>query len=224
MYKAIGLVVCVLLAGCSVFQPTERVDKDLVARVPDEKMGGIREAREKLAHEQDEATRAALEARRSQDELTMARSERDVAAERLRDRELKLEVAKKNGGPDSVAAAEKDVASAHDDAQAAEKRIRIAERRVKQGQAMESLAKTRVSLAEAQLELAKARAVNELDAPDAREVKIADFEEQVRRRETDVRVAEIKAEAAKEEVAHAESAARPPEPPPKTEQPPKTEP
>jgi hypothetical protein len=204
--RILAVAACVTIAGaCSMFQRTDRVDEKLVAQVPPGQMSDVQRMRTERDELDDERARAELSVAKTKEERDTAQKSRDIASERRDDAQSVLDDARKGGSEKTIEGAEADLEKANDAFHESDLKFAVAQCKVDRDEAVVTLAKQRVRLAEARIELAKASAVHELDNKDAEKISMTSFEDQVRKRETDVKIAEVKLRAAEEALDRAES-------------------
>jgi multidrug resistance efflux pump len=192
-------------AGCATLReewtgrPT--VDPALVAHLDESEMGAIRKARSKADEARDELAKAEAMAETAEERLDIARDELEPADQRVEIAKRKLDNARDHGTAEELEQAEEELGRARDEHRSARRKVALREKELEHARAQTDLAQARVDLALAETELVQAEAVADLDRPAAREIDLDAFRRAVREAKRELEIAQVRLEAAEEEVA-----------------------
>lgn len=179
------------------------VNDDMLVSVPEADRENITRARTERSEMKDRVAMAERDAEQGRRQLDVTEEELEAAEDAVTTAEKGLEVAR--DGNENARASEME--SANRKLETARTRLYLARSRVAHGKTQLSrlesetdLANLRLQWSEACVELAKAKAVHELDRPEAREISVRAFEARVADRKIQVALAEIDTQAWEQKV------------------------
>ena len=186
----------------------DHVDDALIADLSEEQMVEIREMR--LAHDRarDQLARAERDLEAAHQLVRVAKTELSAAEERLEAAEARVATAQTHGTTTDLENAQESLKVTNQELELARSKVAWREQQITHSDAQVELTRANVALAQAELDLAKARAVMQLDRPTAQQLDLSIFERKLREQQTQVKLAEVKAEAALEEVNRVEASYR----------------
>jgi len=174
------------------------VNDDMLVSVPEADRESITRARTERGEMKDRVVMAERDAEQGRRQLDVTKEELEAAEAAVQTAEKSLEVARDGG--EGVRKSEMESASLRlEDARAqlycARSKFAHGRTQLSRLESETDLADLRMQWSEARVELAKARAVHELDRPEAREISMMAFEARVADRQVQVAMAEIDAQA-----------------------------
>lgn len=213
--KTIFLAPLLLLGSCAMFddstdadgQPVmeKRVDNAMLQHVPEGERADVSEARRDADVARDAHAAATADKLRWSERRKLADRDLEIAQAELARSQAALEIAE-NGTQEELDRAKQAVVDSEAVVVAVRSRIALRKRQVEHAEAVEDLRLERSGLAHAKIEATKARAVKDLDRPQAKSIDVAAFELQVRECQEEVELAEVRVEAARKEVVAARTA------------------
>jgi hypothetical protein len=178
----------------------KHVDDSMLANVSKGDRNDINDAREAADAARDSYAAAKIATTRATDRRHLADRDLEVAQAEVKRADEALALAQ-HGTQDDLDRATKARADAATVADAARSRIDLRDRQVAYAKAYENVKQQNNNLAQAKVEAVKAHAVAKLNRPEAHQIDVAAFEQQVRAEQEAVNVAQVKLDAAKKEVA-----------------------
>jgi hypothetical protein len=178
----------------------ERIDDSMLVNVSKSDRGDIDDSREAADRARDAYAAAKVETQRATDRRRLADRDLDVAQAQIKRADEAVALAQ-HGTQEDLERAHQARADAGSVAAAARTRIELRERQVSYAKRYEDLKEQVNDLAQAKVEAVKAHAVAKLDRPESHRIDVTAFEQQVRKEQEEVDVAQVKLDAAKKEVA-----------------------
>ena len=174
------------------------VDDDILVNVPEADREEIARARSERSEMKDRVAIAERDVEQGKRQLDVAEEELEAAEAAVRTAEKSLVVAR--DGDERVRTSEMESASsrlatARTNLYYARSKVAHDRTHISRLKSHTDLANMRLEWSEACVELAKAKAVHELDRPEASEISVMEFEARVADREVQVAMAEIDTEA-----------------------------
>ena len=181
MRSALIPALCVLAAACaSAPKPVAKVDDSGLARLNEQQMQPVDDARVEQGRAQDAVARAKASEADARARLEVAKTEREVAEAQLKRAVAERDLLKKQyGTPDQIAKADAEVQAAQERIKAADLKRAYLERMVQVAQAEVALAAAHLETAIAMVEQAKYRAMRAADVPHAQSVNAGDIDSRV---------------------------------------------
>jgi chromosome segregation ATPase len=204
----LALVACLALApACASLrndQP-EPIDDSLVAELSGSAMEDIRDLRRESDKQSDELARAERRIESAEARAEAVESELKAAQQNVEAAEIRVENARERGTTENLEQAQEDLDEAKRRVQNARNELEWRRQEITEAEALAELQRERQELAKARLEFAKAEAIKDLDRPEANRIDVEAYRRLVREQQTQVELAEVKANAAKEEVSRMEA-------------------
>lgn len=208
-------LVLMSLGSCALFsddtdaqgQPVleKRVDNAMLQHVPEGERDDVTDARQAADVARDAHAAAVADTLRATERRKLANTELEIAQSELKRAEEAQQIAE-NGTQEELDRAKQARADTETLVVSVRSRIALRDRQVDYAKAVETLRLEKNELAQAKVEATKARAVKELDRPQAKSIDVAAFEHQLRKCQEEVDLAEVRVDAARKEVIAARTA------------------
>lgn len=196
-----AFVFALLLAGCAS-GPEMQVDENLLSGLGPGQMQGVIAARSDRDVAFDAYSKAQQDKVGGQNELMVAKTELEIAKSELDHAEAKASIAK-GGTNEDFQRAQDEVAVKSAQIESRKYNVTWRQRRIELLDAKESLGKKKLEMQEARVEAAKARAVQDLDRAEVRDISVSRFDLQVTQYKSGVAGAEQEAASVAVEVEEA---------------------
>jgi len=182
MRRALIPALCGLAAACASKpnKPVAKVDDSGLARLNEQQMQPVDDARVEQGRAQDAVARARANEADARARLEVAKTEREVADAQLKRSSAERELLKKQyAPPDQIAKADNDVQAGQERIKAADLKRAYLERMVQVAQTEVALAQAHLETSAAMVEQAKYRAMRAADVPQARSANAGDIDSRV---------------------------------------------
>ena len=204
----LALAACLALApACASLRndEPEPIDDSLVAELSGAAMDDIRDLRREREKQADELARAERRIESAEARFEAVESELEAAQQNVEAAEIRVTNATKRGTSDDLEQAQEELEEAKQRAQTVRNELEWRRQGIAEAEAIAELQRERLELAKARLEFAKAEAIKDLDRPEADRIDVEAYRRNVREQQTKVELAEVKANAAQEEVSRMEA-------------------
>lgn len=198
-----GLAAALLALGGCAGTKEAKIDESWVARVPEDQLGSVREARTAQQSAEDDVKRAEVARDDAEQALKAERQRADAAKKEADANKTELEAAQKTGQADQINAATQKQKESQAVVAAAEARVKWFEKE-KDAKAAEVDVKTRkVDVAKAQLEFAEYQALKNAGDTRVEDMSEANFRAEISKAETKQAEAEQKVSQLRDEAKEA---------------------
>lgn len=196
-----------LLSACAAFSNrsadtpvmAHRVDNSMLESISEGERAQVSDARQNADVARDAYAASKVATQRMIDRRKLADHDLDIAQAQADRAEAEVKVAE-NGTQEDLDRARQHAADTSALVASIRARILLRDRQVDYAKAFENVKQKNNELAQAKVETTKAHAVTHLDVPQAKKVDVEEFERQLRKCQEEVKIAEVRAEAAKNEV------------------------
>lgn len=169
-----------LAVACASQKPVAKVDDSGLARLNEQQMQPVDDARIEAGRAQDALARARANEADARARFEVAKSDKDVADAQLKRAVAERDLLKKQyASPDQLAPVEQDIQSAQDRIKAANLKLQYLQQMIGVTEAERAVAEAHVNTTQALVEQAKLRAMKEGNAPQAASVNAGDIDRRV---------------------------------------------
>ena len=167
-------------AACSSQKPAAKLDESGLARLNEQQMEPVDEARIEEGRARDDLARARANEADARARLEVARTERTVAEAQLKRAQAERDLLKKQyAGKDQMAEVEQDIAAAQDRIKASDLKLQYLNQLIALAEAETRVAQAHVNTTGALTEQAKYRAMKAGNAPQAASVNPGEIDQRV---------------------------------------------
>ncbi|MFP2896281.1 hypothetical protein [Corallococcus sp. 4LFB] len=162
------------LAGCGGAKAA-RVDDKMMARIPEDQLGEVRDAQLARTKAADNVTRAEVAVRDAERATEVARRNKEAAESRMEAEEAAVKAARATGQQSAIAQAKSKLEGAQAGRAAAEAEVAWHERKTETARAEKDLREAELKVADAQLNLAQYQALEQSGDVRAKEMSEANY-------------------------------------------------
>jgi colicin import membrane protein len=162
------------LAGCGSSKAA-RVDDSMIARIPEDQLGGVRDAQMNRTKAADSVTRAEVAVRDAERESEVARRNADASKSRMEAEKAAVKAAEATGQANPIAQAKSQLQGADAGLAAARAEVAWHDRKIETKKAHLDLSKAELNVAERELSLARYEALQKSGDVRAKDMSEAEF-------------------------------------------------
>ncbi|MCP3097453.1 hypothetical protein LZ198_01045 [Myxococcus sp. K15C18031901] len=166
-----------VLGGCSSTSKSSKaqVDESWLARVPEEQLGGVRDAQAERTRAQDAVTRADVAVKDAEREVTVAKQQSEAAKHSMEASKSAVEAAQATGRKPGIDEANSGLKHRETQYSAAQAEVQWRERAIETRKAEKQLRERELDLANARLRQAEMRTMKDSDDVRAKDLSESEF-------------------------------------------------
>lgn len=184
------------------------IKDEWVARVPQEQLQPLYQARHDFRASQDEVTRAEVAVRDADSAVSVRKTRLDAAGSRVKAAEQELKAAERTGDPNQIAQARSGLQQARQNETVAQADRKVAEEQRDVAQAQKQLAEARVKTEQARVEQAKYKVLQANNDTRVKDINPLEFDQAITASLNKERDAKMKLQEQQSQVASAEQRLR----------------